>query len=75
MTCRTKWVLTKLSLKQTLLLHRAGARTDQKMQVVRMGDTRDSQEVERQMKGSSATQSSCVDPPPSFFESVDSNGG
>jgi len=66
-TCRTKWVLTNFSLRQTPLLHRAAARTNQKMPVVRMGDARDLQEVERQMKGSGATQSSCVDPPPLFF--------
>ena len=35
-----------------------------------MGDARDSQEVERQMKGSSATQLSCVDPPPPVFLEV-----
>lgn len=44
------------------------------MQVVRLGDARDSQEVERQMRGSGGTHASGADPPPSFFESVDSAG-
>ena len=44
------------------------------MHVVRTGNARDSQEVERQMKGSSATQLSLLTLPPCFFVSVDSNG-
>jgi hypothetical protein len=35
-----------------------------------MGDARDSQEVEQQMKGSGATQSSRVNPPPLYFLEV-----